>query len=47
MIRFQDLNMIHVTVGMLSLLGLMLLLHHAASAGAGTRPACRGWCCWG
>jgi hypothetical protein len=28
-IRFQDLNMIHVTVGMLSLLGLILLLYNA------------------
>ena len=29
-IRFEDLNMIHVTVGMLSLLGLMLLLYNTA-----------------
>ena len=28
-IRFESLNMIHVTVGMLSLLGLLLLLNHA------------------
>ncbi len=28
-IRFQVLNMLNVTVGMLSLLGLVLLLHHA------------------
>ena len=28
-IRFQDINMLHVTVGMLSLLGLALLLNHA------------------
>jgi hypothetical protein len=28
-IRFKDLNMLHVTVGMLSLLGLGLLLNHA------------------
>jgi hypothetical protein len=28
-IRFRDLNMLHVTVGMLSLLGLLLLLNHA------------------
>jgi hypothetical protein len=28
-IRFQELNMLHVTVGMLSLLGLVLLLNHA------------------
>jgi hypothetical protein len=30
LIRFQDINMVHVTVGMLSLLGLLLLLNHAA-----------------
>jgi len=29
-IRFQTLNMIHVTVGMLSLLGVAMLLNHAA-----------------
>jgi hypothetical protein len=29
-IRFQSLNMIHVTVGMLSLLGVAMLLNHAA-----------------
>ena len=29
-IRFQALNMIHVTVGMLSLLGVAMLLNHAA-----------------
>ena len=28
-IRFRELNMVHVTAGMLSLLGLALLLHHA------------------
>lgn len=28
-IRFRDLNMLHVTVGMLSLLGVLLLLNHA------------------
>ena len=28
-IRFEELNMLHVTVGMLSLLGLVLLLNHA------------------
>ena len=28
-IHFRDLNMLHVTVGMLSLLGLVLLLNHA------------------
>jgi hypothetical protein len=28
-IRFESLNMIHVTIGMLSLLGLVLLLNHA------------------
>src|SRR6185437_14849523 len=28
-IRFQELNMVHVTVGMLSLLGLLLLLNRA------------------
>jgi hypothetical protein len=32
-IRFEDLNMIHVTVGMLSLLGLILLLYHAVLRG--------------
>jgi hypothetical protein len=30
LIRFQDINMVHVTTGMLSLLGLLLLLNHAA-----------------
>ena len=30
LIRFQDINMMHVTTGMLSLLGLLLLLNHAA-----------------
>jgi hypothetical protein len=28
-IRFRDLNMLHVTVGMLSLLGVLLLINHA------------------
>ncbi len=28
-IRFREMNMIHVTAGMLSLLGLALILHHA------------------
>lgn len=28
-IRFRTLNMLHVTVGMLSLLGVLLLIHHA------------------
>jgi hypothetical protein len=32
-IRFEDLNMIHVTVGMLSLLGLILLLYRAGLRG--------------
>ena len=32
-IRFESLNMVHVTVGMLSLLGLLLLLHHAVLHG--------------
>jgi hypothetical protein len=32
-IRFQVLNMLNVTVGMLSLLGLVLLLHHAIRRG--------------
>ncbi|HWY60841.1 MAG TPA: hypothetical protein VNW15_02975 [Rhizomicrobium sp.] len=32
-IRFEPLNMIHVTVGMLSLLGLLLLLHQAVFRG--------------
>jgi len=32
-IPFEDLNMLHVTVGMLSLLGSVLLLHHAALRG--------------
>jgi hypothetical protein len=29
-IRFRDINLIHVPVAMISLLGLLLLLHHAA-----------------
>ena len=28
-LRFATLNMVHVTIGMLSLLGLLMLLHHA------------------
>jgi hypothetical protein len=32
-IRFQPLNMLYVTIGMLSLLGLVLLLHHAILRG--------------
>jgi hypothetical protein len=32
-IRFEPLNMVHVTVGMLSLLGLILLLYQAALRG--------------
>jgi hypothetical protein len=32
-IRFETLNMVHVTIGMFSLLGLVLLLHRAALRG--------------
>ena len=32
-IRFRDINLIHVPVAMISLLGLLLLLHHAAVRG--------------
>ncbi len=31
-IRFQELNMVHVTVGMLSLLGVLLLLNHVLAS---------------
>ena len=41
LIRFKALNLIHVPVGTMSVLGLLLLLQHAGCAGAWDRPACR------
>jgi hypothetical protein len=41
-IRFETLNMIHVTVGMLSLLGLILVLYQAGSRGRWNETALPG-----
>ena len=41
-LRFETLNMIHVTVGMLSLLGLLLLLQRALIRGQGSEAALPG-----
>jgi hypothetical protein len=41
-LRFESLNMVHVTVGMLSLLGLLLLLQRALIRGQGREAALPG-----
>lgn len=41
-LRFETLNMVHVTVGMLSLLGLLLLLQRALIRGQGSEAALPG-----
>ena len=48
LLRFKTLNLIHVPVGAMSVLGLLLLLQHARRRGAtGAQGPFRPWSCWG